>query len=116
MRFLKRVQESTEASRQQLSHEWSTFRSRFPALAEYLEVDSWDDGKTRLTSTLLVFVEDGSVKGCLNDREADRALWVTAGSIQGVIEALEAALAAGTGDWRARTNGSNRRNGKKSKN
>jgi hypothetical protein len=116
MQYLRRVQGVAAERSAVESAAWKSWRSQYPALAEYLETETWDDGKARQTSTLLLFCEAGSVKGCLNDRETDRALWVTAGTIQGVIEALEKALAAGTGEWRSRPLQFHRGNGKKGKN
>jgi hypothetical protein len=116
MRFLKRVQESERSVESQLGAEWSLFKSRHPALAEYLEVDAWEDGRPRQTSTLLLFLEDGVVKACLNDRDADRALWVSGGSVAGVLESLEAALSGGTGEWRTRAVNGRRATSKRNKN
>jgi len=116
MRFLKRVQEDTSAQAAEQSASWKSFQSKYPALAEYMSAETWDDGKPRQTSTLTFFYEDGCVKGCLNDREADRALWVTAGALLEALEAIEKALAAGTGDWRARNSWNRRNSPKKGKN
>lgn len=71
-----------------------------PALMEYLTLTAWDDAKPRKTATLLLFVEEGQWKGCLNDRDAGRSLWVTGGSVEGVVATLEARLASGGGEWR----------------
>jgi hypothetical protein len=69
-------------------------------LFEYLGSTSYDDGSARRTSTLLVFIEDSRVKGCLNDRQEERSLWVTEDTLEDLLVGLEMVLAAGTGDWR----------------
>jgi hypothetical protein len=73
-----------------------------PTLVAYLKDSTWDDGASRETSTLMLLVEDGFLKVCLNDRAMGRSLWVATDSIWGAIEALEGHLAAGTGDWRVK--------------
>lgn len=76
------------------------FERGLPALWEYLTLRSYDDGSPRQAATLLVFVEDGTWKACLSDREAQRSAWAAAGTFQGVLAALEASLATGTVQWR----------------
>jgi hypothetical protein len=75
-------------------------RDDLPAVMEYLFLDHWEDGASRETSTLLVFVEDGRVKACLNDRQEERSLWVSSTSFLGALAALEDALRSGGADWR----------------
>jgi hypothetical protein len=74
---------------------------RLPALVEYLLSDKWDDGKVRVTSTLLLFVDQGEWKACLNDRDGGRVAFVTAGTVAGLLGALEEQLQAGSAEWRA---------------
>lgn len=71
-----------------------------PALLEYLVEDRWEDGSARERATLLLFVEDGWWKACLNDRASQRALWASASTLQGVLGTLEECLQQGTGEWR----------------
>lgn len=75
--------------------------SYFPVTWEWLTSEQYDDGSTRETSTLLIFVEDGSVKLCFNDRGGDRKLWASGRDALAALTALEGMLAAGTGEWRA---------------
>jgi len=72
----------------------------FPTLWEYLSGDCWDDGSPRVTATMLVFVEDGMVKVCVNDRALQRKCWMTGRSPEAAFSALEAALAQGNVEWR----------------
>jgi len=72
----------------------------FPTLWSYLADATWSDGSARSTSTLTLFVEDGLVKLCLNDRELKRTCWSTGGTLEASAEALESRLAADNADWR----------------
>lgn len=74
--------------------------SKFPAVWEYLAVSVWDDGSARETATLLLFCEDGQVKVCLNDREAQRSAWASGRTLDDALEALEGGLEEGSTSWR----------------
>lgn len=75
--------------------------TNYPAIWEYLTLELYEDGKRRQRSTLMVMVEDGGVKCCLNDRDNARSLWVTAASLEAALAALEIALAGEDGaGWR----------------
>lgn len=81
---------------------WST---RWPTLAAHLFDATFEDGSPRATSTLMLLAELGVVKACLNDREEARSAWVSGRTVDEVLEALEAGLAADSVDWRARQPG-----------
>jgi hypothetical protein len=59
-----------------------------------------EDGKPRSPSSLVIFTEEGSWKGCLSEKDAGLQLWRTADSLQKLLAALEKALAGGNADWR----------------
>lgn len=103
--FVKRAQEAREQARTTEGAQDAAFRSRFPALWEWLSVDAYDDGGARETATLLIFFDEGAFKCCLNDRDQGRSLWATGGSFDGAMQALEAFLATGEGDWRSNQSG-----------
>lgn len=84
------------------------FKRRFPTLLEYLTQTTWDDGSPRQTSTLLIFVDDGVLKACLNDRACERALWVASGTLSGAIAELDESLADPHAPWRASRPGKGR--------
>lgn len=77
-------------------------RAEYPWLFEYMNTTAWDDGTARETATLMLLVEDGWLKACLNDRAGGRSLWVTGSALVEVLGSLEGHLAAGTGDWRVK--------------
>ncbi len=76
------------------------FERALPALWEYLTLRTYDDGSPRQAATLLVFVEDGTWKVCLSDREAQRSAWAAAETFQSALSALEASVASGAVQWR----------------
>lgn len=77
-------------------------RVLYPTVFQYLTDAVWDDGSPRETSTLMLLVEDGWLKACLNDRAMGRSLWVTGDALADVLAALELHLASGSGDWRVK--------------
>jgi len=100
--FLKkrdaREAKKATASAVQVS-EWS--RSH-PALWEYLTLEEYPDGTPRDRSMLCAFVENGSFKACLQDRDAQMSLWASGPSLEAVLEALEAKCASGDeSEWRS---------------
>jgi len=82
---------------------------RFPCLCEYMTQETWGDGTERPTSTVLLVCESGQWKGCVIDNAEDRTMWASAGSLAGVLEALEGRLAKGTAEWRQRKEKGKRR-------
>ncbi len=72
-----------------------------PVLWEHLTATSYEDGGNRQPSSLLLFVEDGKCKLCLNDRDASRTGWITGATVEEALIAMELALGAGRMDWRA---------------
>lgn len=77
----------------------------YPNLFSYLTEERWDDGSPRETSTLLLFVEHGILKVCLNDRAVGRTCFLSCASFDAALEALEHGLASDTLPWRAKVQG-----------
>jgi len=78
------------------------FVAAFPRVHEFLTCDKWDDGKSRVTGSLSLFIEQGVWKACLNDRDTEASLYVTGETTLACMKALEGRL-DGTkeADWRA---------------
>lgn len=74
--------------------------ARFPTLWSYLADVTYAGGEKRETATLTLFVEEGFVKLCLNDREQRRTCWSTGIALEVAAEALEQRLTDGTAEWR----------------
>lgn len=75
-------------------------QQRCPLLWEYLTSTVFADGSKREPSTLLVFLQDGSLKAMLRDKEGERCLWVAGRSLVGLLDALDGQLADPMADWR----------------
>jgi len=77
-----------------------SFREDFPTLNDYLTNRSWADGSARITSTLLVFIENDVLKVCINDRDNARSCFVSDATFTGLLEKIELGLKAESLDWR----------------
>jgi len=77
------------------------FLAKYPSLAHHIGDDFWDDNTPRTRSTLTLYLEEGSFKAALNDKEADASVFRTGETLDAVLAALEKALASGTADWRS---------------
>lgn len=75
-------------------------QQRCPTLWQFLTTCQYDDGTAREPSTLLVFLQDGSLKGMIRDKDGDRCLWAAARSLVGLLDALDGALGDPGADWR----------------
>lgn len=73
---------------------------RSPTLGHFLCDECWPDGEARQRSTLVVFVEDGTFKACLSDKDSGTSLWASCKSFDDLLEALEARLTDDRPDWR----------------
>lgn len=74
--------------------------SSYPGLWEHLTETAWPSGKSRMTSTLLIFVEEGLVKLCLNDRSATRTAWVSGRTLTEALEHLNSGIEGDSLEWR----------------
>lgn len=72
----------------------------WPAIFEHLTESAWESGVKRVTSTLMVFSEDGAIKLCLHDRAVARSAWVAGSSLTRALQLLENGLVAGSVEWR----------------
>jgi len=73
---------------------------QYPTLFEMITETKWDSGEERRTTTLLIFLEDGLLKGCLNDRALKCSFFLAGDSLQGLLSGMEAALATDSAVWR----------------
>lgn len=98
--FVRRVAAEAGAGDDARIPTTSEMERQYPALAEYMSLLAWPDGEARETSTLTFVLEDGKLKGCVNDRAAKRSLWRAGDTFVEVLESLEAALKAPQAVWR----------------
>jgi len=72
-----------------------------PGVWEMLSCSAYSDGSRRVLSTLLLFVDEGMVKVCLNDRDQGLTAWFSGETITSCLQGLEEALARDSLQWRA---------------
>lgn len=78
-----------------------SFARAYPTIADYLCSVRWEDGSPRVPSTLSVFVQDGSIKVSVNDKDQDRGLYVSAESLEEALALAERALQLDNPPWRS---------------
>lgn len=93
--------EATPSSGQSLKDE--VFEGFYPKLFAHLSETSWDDGKPRKPSTLLLLVENGRWKAFLHDRDGKRGFWLSGESWEWLLESLEAGVDSSSTEWRKDT-------------
>jgi len=112
-RFAKKSERSETGGATLVGVVAESCKSAYPILLEYMSTTEFDDGAPRETSTVTFFVEHGSIKACLKDREEGCVAFVTGDSFEAVLDALEASLGAGDLDWRYQRQANNRGRGRK---
>lgn len=75
------------------------FQKAHPTLYAFMALTE-EDGVKRTPSSLVLFTEGNEFKACLSEKDANLKLWRSAETFQGVLKALETALASGNADWR----------------
>lgn len=65
----------------------------WPHLLEYLTVAKYPDGSAREVSSLIILADGTGWRGCLSDKDNGRTMWKTAITVEGLLLALEAAVA-----------------------
>jgi len=98
--FLRSKDEMREAADSLPVSQDPAWEAKYPAIYEYIVRLKMPDGSKRTTSTLTVSLYDGAFRACLNDRHNGYSLFVTCDTVEGSIEALEAALKAARPAWR----------------
>lgn len=76
------------------------FAKKYPTLFDYLTQTKWDDGTSRVTATLMIFAQDGLLKGMLRDRDAEQTLWVAADGFEKLLKLMDKAASDPDAEWR----------------
>jgi len=76
------------------------FSSLYPAISEFLYATVDDEGKPRLTATLMLFADGGLVKALLNDRQNQQSLWAQGSSFEEALSDLDRRIQDDTSAWR----------------
>jgi hypothetical protein len=64
----------------------------YPTLVEFLTLDRFNDGTPRVPGTVMLFVEDGRLKVCFNDRQEQVVGFVCVDSLETLLDDLEKLL------------------------
>lgn len=82
----------------------------YPTLLEFLTLRMWEDGSPRQPGTLLIFVDSGTWKACLKDKNGPRVCFVSSSDLDMLFLTVEDGLSQDNLDWRAdRPQGGQRR-------
>lgn len=73
---------------------------KYPTLCEWLSAISYEDGGKRVPPSMTFFVDEGSLKVCLSDRDQGLVGFLTFTDLVGLWKALEERIAADDIDWR----------------
>lgn len=85
------------------------FTKKYPTLAEFLTRVLWEPGQPREKGSVFVFIEDGMVKACVNDKDSLQVAFVSSVTFAGLWDAIEKGLAKDSLDWRLSTQGRGKR-------
>jgi hypothetical protein len=77
-----------------------TWLQPFPSIWEFLTHSTWTDGSPRHTGTILVFLDEGTLKLCLKDKNGPRTCFLTGPDPDSLFLACEEGLANDTLAWR----------------
>jgi len=97
-KYLKKAQRQAKKQKKEKTDPF--FAEKYEALHEYLTLSVWEDGSSRMTSTISLFTDNGQWKARLNDRDEGTVAFVAAEGFIALLEALETGLRDGTLDWR----------------
>jgi hypothetical protein len=72
-----------------------------PTVQEFLFSSKWPDGQPRSTGTILLFTDLGQLKARVVDKDGSRVAFVSAESLERILDAIEQGLQTDHLDWRA---------------
>lgn len=99
-KFLKKAQAKSRKQARESVLADKGFREKYPALTEHLTLVRWEDGSARKTSTITLFAEAGLWKLTLNNREEQEVTFLTGGSLEELLGAVEQGLQTDSLEWR----------------
>jgi len=97
---LRKISQVEERVRARGGLDPCSLAARYPNLWEHLTALAYPDQTARVPSSVSVFLDAGCLKACLKDKDNGLVAFVTADSLTGLLEALEAGLAEESLDWR----------------
>jgi hypothetical protein len=73
---------------------------RFSNVVSFLVQSKWEDGSSRVTGTVMLFVEGGCWKAWAHNRDSGEGAFLSALTLEGLLKSLDAGLESGQLDWR----------------
>jgi len=73
---------------------------KYPSLVEFLTQTEWAPNEPRQVGSLTIFVTDGRLKVCFNDKDANYSAFASLDSLCECLKEMEALLAKDDLDWR----------------
>jgi len=73
----------------------------YPLTVQFLTLERYGNGEVRVPGSLTLFYDAGLLKGCLNDKDAGLAAFVSGAGLSGVLASIEEGLRGDKLDWRA---------------
>lgn len=73
---------------------------RWPNLREWVRADVWPDGGKRVPGSVLLVTGDGVFKAMLKDADQGLVCWLSADTLEGLFDRIQAVLEDGSGEWR----------------
>jgi hypothetical protein len=98
--FLKKRTESGQNGYASNEPNDPEFLVEYAGLWEHLTCHMYEGGGPRVTSTLLVFVEDGLFKLCLNDRDNGQVAFLSAETFSEALKDVDQKIIEGRLEWR----------------
>jgi len=97
---LKKPTDKTLTKPKEAKWEDKVFNGQYPNLSAFLSQQEWEDGSTRQTGTMIIFVQDGQLKMCISDRDGQKNAFITAPTLQLLYDLAEMGLDDNALDWR----------------
>lgn len=72
----------------------------YPSLVEFLCRQTWEDGTSRTTGTVMLMVEGGLWKAWVHDRDSAHGTFVSSGTLSGLLKTIDKGVETGQMDWR----------------
>lgn len=98
--FLKLPPSQTEQHATAQDLEASPFTREYPCLWEWMTLTRWDNGASRIPTSITLFLDDGRVKAAVSDKELGRVAFVSGWTVEDTLRAVEDGLLQQSLDWR----------------
>jgi len=74
--------------------------AQYPTLVQFLTLSRYGDGAARVPGSITLFFDTGTLKACLNDKDASLTAFVSGVGLAGLLGSIEDGLLGDRLDWR----------------